>query len=80
MSDYVAWCRYVNTPNGGTCIQLCDSDTEGAFRVYRHSDSPQGVDISGCGCRIGDHEPDERGQCIYCGAMQPETCDPVSIP
>ena len=27
-----------------------------------------------------DHEPDEHGQCIHCGAMQPETCDPVSIP
>ena len=27
-----------------------------------------------------DHEPDERGQCIHCGAMQPETCDPVTIP
>lgn len=46
MEDYVAWCRYVNTPNGDTCIRLCDSDADGAFRVYRHSENPGGVDVA----------------------------------
>jgi hypothetical protein len=31
LDDYVAWARYDN----GT-IRLCDSDSPGAFRVYRH--------------------------------------------
>lgn len=35
--NYVAWCRYVHrgddTP---TIIELCDSDDDGAFKVYRH--------------------------------------------
>lgn len=29
--SYIAWARYTN----GT-IRLCDSDSPGAFRVYRH--------------------------------------------
>ena len=32
--DYVAWCRY-----SGKSIVTCDSDAEGAFRVYRRSDA-----------------------------------------
>ena len=30
MDNYVAWCRYT-----GTTIVTCDSDAQGAFRVYR---------------------------------------------
>lgn len=29
--DYVAWVRYIDNS-----IQTCDSDAEGAFKVYRH--------------------------------------------
>lgn len=34
--DYVAWCRYVND---GNRIVLCDSDSKGAFKVYRAADA-----------------------------------------
>lgn len=33
MSDYVAWLRYKS--GNDTTIHLCDSDAEGAFKVYR---------------------------------------------
>ncbi len=33
-NKYVAWCRYTDKS-----IVTCDSDAEGAFRVYRHADS-----------------------------------------
>lgn len=32
--EYVAWCRYVQGPSA-TTIVLCDSDSPGAFKVYR---------------------------------------------
>lgn len=35
IDDYVAWCRY--TKNS---IVTCDSDAPGAFKVYRHSQTP----------------------------------------
>ena len=35
--DYVAWCRYKFENERGTEIITCDSDAEGAFKVYRHS-------------------------------------------
>lgn len=31
---YVAWCRYVSPVDWPTRIQLCDSDSPGAFRVF----------------------------------------------
>ena len=41
--SYVAWMRYKHWPDGGpTTIHLCDSDADGAFRVYRHSDKAVG--------------------------------------
>lgn len=33
--NYVAWCRYTDRT-----IVTCDSNEEGAFRVYRRSDDP----------------------------------------
>lgn len=35
--DYVAWCRYdfTNEETTGPTISVCDSDAEGAFKVYR---------------------------------------------
>lgn len=38
--DYVAWCRYT-----GRSIVTCDSDAEGAFRVYRHADSADRTEL-----------------------------------
>jgi hypothetical protein len=33
---HVAWCRYIHRGDGApTIIELCDSDDEGAFKVYR---------------------------------------------
>jgi hypothetical protein len=32
--DYVAWLRW----NSNGCIVICDSDSEGAFKVYRRRD------------------------------------------
>lgn len=40
VDDYVAWCRYTNTT-----IVTCDSDAEGAFRVYRHADSSDRMEL-----------------------------------
>ena len=34
--DYVAWMRYEHYDEQPTHIMLCDSDEEGAFKVYRH--------------------------------------------
>ena len=34
--DYVAWMRYEHYAKQPTRIMLCDSDEEGAFKVYRH--------------------------------------------
>lgn len=34
-ASYVAWCRYTDKT-----IVTCDSDAEGAFRVYRRADDP----------------------------------------
>ncbi len=36
--EYVAWCRYTNTT-----IVTCDSNSDNAFRVYRHADDPDSV-------------------------------------
>lgn len=34
--DYVAWCRYKYNAEGGIqTVVTCDSDAEGAFKVYR---------------------------------------------
>ena len=33
--EYVAWCHYK-----GSSIETCDSDSEGAFKVYRRAISP----------------------------------------
>jgi hypothetical protein len=35
LDSYVAWCRYTDKS-----IVTCDSDEEGAFRVYRRGDDP----------------------------------------
>ena len=32
--NYVAWCKYRTRHERETTIHLCDSDDEGAFRVY----------------------------------------------
>ena len=34
--NYVAWMRYKKRYDGQTVICACDSDAEGAFKVYRH--------------------------------------------
>jgi hypothetical protein len=35
--DYVAWMRFAHrTDNQQPYLQICDSDAEGAFKVYRH--------------------------------------------
>ena len=34
--DYIAWIRYEHYDEQPTRIMLCDSDEEGAFKVYRH--------------------------------------------
>lgn len=36
VAEHVAWLRYVDWPNGQTSIRVCDSDDEGAFKVYTH--------------------------------------------
>lgn len=38
MSDdnYVAWLRYRHVHESASSIHVCDSDSEGAFKVYRH--------------------------------------------
>lgn len=33
--DYIAWCTYSHHEDGTTTISTCDSDTKGAFKVYR---------------------------------------------
>lgn len=33
--EHVAWCRYVRAPDQPPRIVLCDSNDEGAFKVYR---------------------------------------------
>lgn len=33
--NYVAWLRYGKRANGETFIAVCDSDAQGAFKVYR---------------------------------------------
>jgi hypothetical protein len=40
MSEHVAWCRFVEsaTPNLSRIV-VCDSDAEGAFKVYRAPDA-----------------------------------------
>jgi hypothetical protein len=38
--NYVAWCRYT-----GRSIVTCDSDSDGAFRVYRHADSADRLEL-----------------------------------
>lgn len=35
--NYVAWCRYVTAQEKPPRIALCDSNDEGAFKVYRHA-------------------------------------------
>lgn len=40
LDDHVAWCRYVND---GNRIVLCDSDAEGAFKVYRASQLKENI-------------------------------------
>lgn len=37
IDDYVAWCCYKRNHDGSQRIVTCDSDAEGAFRVYRQS-------------------------------------------
>lgn len=34
-AEHVAWLRYKERDNGATTIHLCDSNAEGAFKVYR---------------------------------------------
>ena len=38
--NYVGYCRYIEHPDYPTRIVLCDSDTPGAFKVYRHAAAP----------------------------------------
>lgn len=54
--DYVAWLRYKHHPNGDTSIHVCDSDAEGAFKVYRQT-TPSSV---------APTEFDK--ECVRCGA------------
>jgi hypothetical protein len=39
IDDYVAWCRYVDN---GNRVVLCDSDADGAFKVYRSAPADDG--------------------------------------
>jgi hypothetical protein len=39
--EHVAWLRFVSHHNGRTTIKVCDSDDDGAFKVYRHAAPPQ---------------------------------------
>lgn len=43
VAEHVAWLRYVDWPNGQTSIRVCDSDDEGAFKVYAHPRPRVGV-------------------------------------
>ena len=42
-AEHVAWLRYYDWPNGQTSIRVCDSDDEGAFKVYAHPAPPSGA-------------------------------------
>lgn len=33
--EHVAWCKYTKWGDGRVTIRTCDSDAEGAFKVYR---------------------------------------------
>ena len=37
VDDYVAWLCFGHLEGGGSYLSVCDSDTKGAFKVYRHS-------------------------------------------
>ena len=39
--NYVAWLRYRHGYNDNVQIEVCDSDSEGAFKVYRHPERTQ---------------------------------------
>ena len=38
-ADYVGWCRFVVRHERPTRLELCDSDADGAFKVYRHPET-----------------------------------------
>jgi hypothetical protein len=40
VDDYVAWLCFGHLEGGGSYLSVCDSDTKGAFKVYRHSQQP----------------------------------------
>lgn len=35
--QHVAWLHYQRTDSGAVVVKVCDSDSKGAFKVYRHS-------------------------------------------
>lgn len=37
--DYVAWLRFKRHEGRGSALHLCNSDDEGAFKVYRHPEA-----------------------------------------
>jgi len=41
--NYVAWLRHKHHDDGKVTIHLCDSDSPGAFKVYRHAAPPATV-------------------------------------
>ena len=73
--DYVAWCAYVNygqDESGAdiTTIETCDSDREGAFKVYRRPDSKaefnRGLEADGCDHCSADLSDDHRFVHVLC--------------
>ena len=46
--NYVAWCRYIIAHEKPTRIALCNSDDEGAFKVYRLTRTHPGEHDGGC--------------------------------
>ncbi len=40
VDNYVAWLCFDRHENGDVSIHVCDSDTKGAFKVYRHPAQP----------------------------------------
>lgn len=49
--DYVAWARWAGDLKHRR-LQLCDSDAEGAFKVYRHSGQSQQAELERLRCAL----------------------------